>query len=739
MKKQIIVFMIIYIAAGILLLALPDVLFSDSFRNENQLVVFRKVADGVFIAISLLVLYFLTSRKVPEKSRLMDSVSEPVRWSDLVVSNLPDTSVFLLDTDLNHIAAHGKDLKDFGYFSDTVLNKPLYEIGLEPVFHQFLKKNYSMILDGENVVTEINLNNSWFEFRGSQIKDENTGNILILAIFNNITEKKQWINHLQLQKIEIEDINEQNEKITSELTNRIKTLSEVNYKLLESEQRYRMFFDNINDAAYIHEVVDGKEPGRFLDVNQKMVEYLGYSRGELLEMHPNQIASQDSLEKFKSSTNFFENMSHQYIEMEHLTKTGKKIPVELSMHYFQDEGKHMVFGTVRDIRERVKYIRKLKKAKEKAEESDQLKSAFLANISHEVRTPMNGIIGFTDLISQVDLSEEQKDTYIRLIKRSADQLLRIINELLDISKIDTGQLKLNKNNMSLNELMDELMGYMKSLLNQNSKNLTISCVRSLQSGDDVILADGKRLRQIFQNLLNNAEKFTESGNIEFGYNVSDEENIRFFVRDTGIGISSDKVLAVFERFRQADDSHTREFGGIGLGLPIAKGLVELMGGTVNLETETDKGTMVEFILPVQKSKLAKREPSIPLVFEEPDLTNKTLLIVEDNPENSALLSEYAQLNGAQVIVTAKGREAIDLCMMNPNIDLIFMDIRLPDISGLEVTKSIKKFLSNVPIIAQTAYASSEDMNLCLEAGCDDFITKPIEMKAFYSMVSKHIH
>ena len=730
---------VIYFVLGLSWIFFTDLMVEHLTQDEGKMILYQILKGWSFIAVSALIIYILVIKEIRKKNQLIEIINEKGRWSDILISNLPVTAIYLLDTNLKHIVAYGSGLKEQGYHSEYVKNKYLYEIQLEPKLNQFLKSSYNQILKGDNIKTEIDLNNKWYEFMGLLIKDKKNDDFLIAAIFVDITEKKQWVNSLQLQKIETDSVYEKNKIINDELNEKIVQLSEANNRLEESEKKYRMFFDNINDAAYIYEVIEGKRPGKFLEVNQKMIEYLGYTRNELLEMCPDQIVTIESIGKIRNSGSFFEKANHQYVEMEYLTKSGKKIPVELSLHYFQYDGKHMVFATVRDIRERIKYIRKLKKAKEKAEGSDKLKSAFLANISHEIRTPMNGIIGFTDLIGQDELSSEQRAGYVVLIKRSIDQLLRIINDILDISKIDTGQIKLVKNDISLNDLMDELANYATDLKIQHKKDLNIICTKDLARGEDIINTDGVRLKQIFQHLISNAEKFSESGEIKFGYTFDGNNTINCFVRDSGIGISQDKITAVFDRFRQADDSHTRQFGGIGLGLPIAKGLIELMGGSISLESEVGSGTNIGFILPVQKSKLLVTKEVVIYPDDEPDLTNKTILIVEDNPENSALLSEYTTLNGGEVLVTAKGKDAIDICRINPNIDLIFMDIRLPDISGVEATKYIKEILPDIPVIAQTAYASTDDMEMCLKAGCDDYIAKPIEMKTFYRIVSKYIH
>lgn len=733
MVKPVLRVALFYLVFGVLWIIITDFTL-QLFTTDT---VFQTIKGLFFVIVSTIVIIFLAHREIKKKNQLIFLFNESKKLYTDLVSNLPDINIYLVDKDLKHIIAHGTAMAEFLYDPSSVRGKTLDEISIEPKFGQLLKSHYITILKGEKVIHEFNLIDKWFEFRGMPVKDEKSEIIAAAVTITNITEKKQYLNNLFGQKTEIESLYEEYVSINEELMDSINKLSKANIKLEASEKKYRMFFENINDAAYIHEVNENFIPGVFIEINQKFIEQVGFTREELLKMHPYEIATPESLEKFKISGFWGQDRQHQYFEMEHVTKKGKIIPVEISLHFFEDDGKKMVFAIVRDIRERVKYIKKLKKAKEKAEESDRLKSAFLANISHEIRTPLNGIIGFSELLSQLDLSKSQKAGYTGLIKKSSDQLLKVINDILEISKIETGQLMVFNSDFSLNQLLDDLKNELDDLIGQNNKNIKTHLEKSFLNGEDIIYTDKEKVKQVLRYILNNAEKFTKEGNIEFGYSVSENNTILFYVKDTGIGLSAEKHKLVFERFRQADDSHSREYGGTGLGLPIAKALIELLGGDISIKSELNEGTLIEFSVRFEFAKNLEKEETKEL-SGDPDLGGRKVLVVEDDSESSLLLSEYLYFCNANVLKASKGQEALEISKTN-NPDLIFMDIRLPDMDGLEVTKEVRKIMPSAYIIAQTAYASDEDRQKCFDAGCNDYLSKPIDKNILYNSINKYLY
>jgi len=377
-------------------------------------------------------------------------------------------------------------------------------------------------------------------------------------------------------------------------------------------------------------------------------------------------------------------------------------------------------------------------AKEKAEESDRLKSSFLANMSHEIRTPMNAIIGFSEILFKNDLPELKRERFTTLIKQRSQDLLRIIEDILDISKIEVGQMKMVQTDLNPSLLMNELYEYYR-LNNEtlsSKPDLTFKLSIDPEVKQLIIKTDSLRLKQIFNNLLDNAFKFTRTGTIEFGCKIESKNRLLFFVKDTGIGIPANKQKLIFEPFRQAEDLiFTRQFGGVGLGLSIVKGMVGLMKGNIWVESAPNMGATFYLTLPFVSTELnSQKIPDIAEVAES-NWKGKTILIVEDDDANSTYLNEVLSDFGLNILNAFDGEEALNLFHDHPDIYLILMDIRLPGINGLNLTKIIKKERPATIVIAQTAYASKEDIDECLMAGCNNYISKPLNKKKLITLLS----
>ncbi|MBI5218921.1 MAG: response regulator [Bacteroidia bacterium] len=379
------------------------------------------------------------------------------------------------------------------------------------------------------------------------------------------------------------------------------------------------------------------------------------------------------------------------------------------------------------------------RSKERALESDSLKTAFLANMSHEIRTPMNAILGFTELLKDEGLSAYKRNEFIDIISKRGKDLLNIINDIIDISKIEAGQIKINNIECSLNAIVLELYSIFESDITfKEKKDVSLRARTSLSHKESFVFMDDFRLKQIFTNLIGNAVKFTEKGFIEFGYTL-ENDMLCFYVEDTGIGISKEKQAIIFDRFRQADDSTTKHYGGTGLGLAISESLVKLMGGYMMLESETGAGSKFSFYLPyrplsVSSKNTGEEKQDIP---KEPDWKNKTILIVEDDHVNFQYLKVLLKKTNAQILRAENGQEAIDLCQKNKHINIVLMDIQMPVMNGFEATKIIKGFRKDLPVIAQTAYAMAEDKEKCVAAGCDEYLSKPIDIKALITITGKY--
>ncbi|MGZ2371676.1 ATP-binding protein [Ancylomarina sp. YFZ004] len=364
----------------------------------------------------------------------------------------------------------------------------------------------------------------------------------------------------------------------------------------------------------------------------------------------------------------------------------------------------------------------LEQAKIKAEESDRLKSSFLANLSHEIRTPMNAIIGYADLLKFPEYSFAQRAEFVDIINSSGKQLLSIISDIIEISKIEVNLVVLREEPIDIDAFSLNVFKEL-SISKQINKDVDFKLNNSSPKLLVKIIADETKLKQILTNLLTNAFKFTEEGFVEFGYKQVNNSYLEFFVKDSGLGIDEKYHNIIFDRFRQADNELQFMHSGSGLGLAISKAYIEMMGGAIQLQSEPGKGSLFTFTIPYKE---AEKEKTI--VSENPtqninQYASDTILVAEDDDVNFNLIQEMLSKKPVKIIRANNGKEAVDICKNNPSISLILMDIKMPVIDGHEATRHIKTFLPDLPIIAVTAFALAGDKEHALEAGCDAYITK----------------
>ena len=382
----------------------------------------------------------------------------------------------------------------------------------------------------------------------------------------------------------------------------------------------------------------------------------------------------------------------------------------------------------------------LLKAKEEAVESDRLKTAFLANMSHEIRTPMNGIIGFADLLREPQLTGSQQRKYVDVIQQGGYRMLNIINDLIDIAKIEADLVEIRMVDININRLLENLYIFFKP--EAEKKQLNFSCRKGLPDSESLIRTDPVKLNQILSNLIKNALKFTHEGLIEFGYRIAETKDalsqLQFYVKDTGTGIDHALKEKIFERFRQGDISDTTGHEGAGLGLSISKAFVEMLEGKIWLESQLNKGSTFFFTLPYNITGDLNKQQK-PVEVEIPDTFKaNTLLVVEDDEISFQFIKEILTRNGLQIIRAVNGEEAIQQIEDNLKIRLVLMDIKMPVMNGFDATRRIKQLRPDLPVIAQTAYASEEDRQKSLGAGCDDYISKPINKELLMSIIRKFV-
>ena len=383
----------------------------------------------------------------------------------------------------------------------------------------------------------------------------------------------------------------------------------------------------------------------------------------------------------------------------------------------------------------------LVKAKLAAEESDRLKSAFLANMSHEVRTPLNGILGIAQVMLKSETLEPNIRNDVKMIVESGSSLFSLIEDIMDVSKIEAGQMKIKYKPFLLNSLIDQLYSMFLAhplYVNKNSVQKNIELKYFKPDENITIMSDPDRLQQIFVNLIGNALKFTQKGFVHYGYTIKKQE-ITFFVKDSGIGIPKEKIDQVFERFTQVDSTLARKFSGSGLGLAISKGLITLLNGEIWCESNFGQGSTFYFTIPYHPTTMLtsvntpQKKSSI-----EYEWSNYTTLIVEDDIINFKVIEAMLRNTKINVIHADTGLKAIEYVQLYPQIDIVLMDVHLPEMSGLEATGKIKEINNTLPVIAQTANAMSDDKDKCLEAGCVDYISKPIDMYDLFTKISKFL-
>ncbi len=476
-------------------------------------------------------------------------------------------------------------------------------------------------------------------------------------------------------------------------------------------------------------------------INPKFAETTGYSVDEILGQNSRILKSGHTTQsEYKHLWRTLIAGEEWFGEFHNKRKDGTLYWESASISpIFNSQGKATHYIAIKeDITERKNVEQQLIKAKEKAEESDRLKLSFLANMSHEIRTPMNGILGFTELLKERNLHREIQQEYINIIEKSGIRMLNIINDIISISKIESGQVVVALSETDIKEQLEFLTTFFKP--EATNKGIKLLVKNLLSPTETIVKTDKEKLYAILTNLIKNALKFTAGGTIEFGCEKKGK-NLEFFVKDTGLGISNSQKNIIFERFRQANDTISRSHEGSGLGLAISKAYIETLGGKIWVESEEGKGSNFYFTLPYnpksgEKEKtVSKKAPTGEKI--ENKIKDLRILIVEDDAISKLLITIAVKPYSKEIIKVSTGIEAIDACRKNPDIDLVMMDINMPEMDGYEATKKIRQFNKNLIIIAQTANGMQSDHDNAIKAGCTDYISKPINISSLGTMIQKY--
>ena len=530
-------------------------------------------------------------------------------------------------------------------------------------------------------------------------------------------------------------------KEIDELRSQVATLKQ-NIFDLQSEQvkdpskhkKNRNLFHSIVEEAGIGMAIINRK-SEIVKFNKFFSNQFGYSKDELHNMsYIDLIPDEKKEDSLKMIESIFNSKITKYEGVQKYYKKDKTLVwVNLTASVVLDEFgvPEYIIGMGEDITDRIIYEEALKNAKDKAEESDRLKTAFLANMSHEIRTPMNAIIGFAELMADPNLDLASRKEFIEQIYNSSNMLSKLIDDIIDISQIDAGEITPTTKRFNLTKVLDHFL-YKIIEEKEYAEGMDILFHSPFGNLPAFIETDEFRFKQIFEHLLNNAIKYTHEGFIEFGFDINQQEIPTFYVRDTGIGIPEDKIELIFKHFTKLED-RTKLYRGTGIGLTITQKLVNLLGGKIWVESNPGIGSIFYFTLPskVEIIEIPIRKDKFRINY---DWSNKKILIAEDEDSNYEVLRASLSRTHAKLVRVTQGDKAVEICKKE-DFDIILMDIKMPVLNGIDATKQIKSFKPNLPIIGQTAFVFKNERDLCISAGCNEYIAKPIKSQVLLEMIN----
>ena len=576
-------------------------------------------------------------------------------------------------------------------------------------------------------------------------EEQRIATLSVLSDLNEITKnlKLEIIERKRAEQIQKVLYNISNAIITTEnFDELIKRIQEELGTIVDTANFYIALYDNKTDTISLPFFKDEKDAISSFPAGKTLTQYVIRTKKSLL-------ATKKKITILEKSGDIESIGSNSEIWLGVPFKVEGKVTGVIAVQSYTDENAYdesdkkileFVSHQISISIERKKAEEDLKLALENAQESDRLKSAFLSNMSHEIRTPMNGILGFTSLLKEPQLSGEEMNKYIRIIEKSGNRMLSTINDIVDISRIEAGQVDVINTKISLNKIFEEQYNFFN--IEAEAKGLELVCKSTISDKEANIITDKHKLEGILTNLIKNAIKFTDHGHISFGCSIKKEKDadvLEFYVKDTGIGIPSDRIEAIFNRFEQADIEDVRVYEGSGLGLAISKSYVEMLGGNIKVTSEAGLGSTFTFTIPCiwQSTKENDIEGS-PKIDKQVSLKNFSVIIAEDDEASRLLLEAVFENKFQEIIYTKTGKETLDRFRENPEVNIILMDLKMPIMSGFEVTCEIRKFNREVIIIAQTAFGLLGDKEKALEAGCDDYIAKPINTGLLFEKIMFHL-
>jgi len=488
--------------------------------------------------------------------------------------------------------------------------------------------------------------------------------------------------------------------------------------------------------------------GVITSYNQKWEDTFGFKSDDVINMPLSNfipISQKESFSVILSDISQSKGIPEK--ELKFLKKDGVSASVGFCAFKLFETNQETII-LLRDLSLVKKLEKELTKSRVKLQKSEQFKSIFLANMSHEIRTPMNAIIGFSELINMEGISAEKRKDYSKIINQRGQQLLTLIDDIIETTKIEAGRVSIDYTWIELDEFMNDIFStVLQKKIKEGKDNIELILKKQEPHNGShfQFYTDPGRLHQIFLNLIFYTLKNTTKGSVIFGYQLCEDKFIEFFIQDTGTILSAEEQNLLFEHFWKVEDTTHVKIKGAGLGLTIAKSLIELFGGRILVQSEPQKGTYFTFKLPIiipdnlkeeiiENYHLAEQQ----VTYTDPNWKNKVILVVEDDLVNYQFIEALLEKTQAQLLHAENGIQALELCKTINKIDLILMDIKLPEKNGYEITREIKTFRKDIPIIAQTAFSLSEVKERCFESGCSDIITKPVDIEIFISKLNKYL-
>ncbi len=534
-------------------------------------------------------------------------------------------------------------------------------------------------------------------------------------------------------------------KINRELREKTKQVSDINNELAlknelitkqlnKSDKFYSMILQAADDGISFH-----SSDGKLIYANNSFYSNLGLEKDSYNSLTLIDLLHPDDADYESNKTDAIKSKGSYECEIRIKNNDGKYVYFSNRSVAVRDENGEIlgVLTILRDISKLKKAHEKLKKENVEATASSSLKSSFLANISHEIRTPLNSVVGFANLLLANNLSNEVKEEYIEHINHNSEKLLQIIGDIIDLSRLESSQIEITYEEASLSSIVTEVIEEARQIIRRNEKPIILNVKNQFEDNGDLIFIDKVWLKRVLSHLMDNAIKFTLDGSIEFIY-LLEGDNIFFRIKDTGIGINKENLSRIFEQFRQEIDGHHRPFEGLGIGLTLAKEVIERMGGKIYVESEKGIGSEFRFSLPHRpagSSKIRFAALGDEAMKASINWLSKKCLIVDDNKDVLIYLNRILADTGVTTITARSGYEAIEQIKKIPDIDVVLLDMQMPEMDGIEATREIRKIRRNVPIIAQTAFIFEDDKDIILEAGCDACLIKPIRKDHLLTVMS----